>query len=89
MKVCYHDLEEVVEAAFTVCLIIWYSYPLYWISHNLNVVEPVASQRNRKSVLPSLAGPVLAASALSLAHPGFEGLAATVKSLGRAEGAAG
>lgn len=43
MKVCYHDLEKVVEAAFTVCVIIWYRYPVYWISHNLNVVEPVAS----------------------------------------------
>lgn len=71
MKFCYHDLEKV---AFTVCLIIWYRYPVYWISHNLNIVEPVASQRSHKSVLPSLAGPVLAASALSLAHTGFEAL---------------
>lgn len=88
MKFCCHDLEKVAEAAFTVSLIIWYRYPVYWISQNLNIVEPVASQRNQKSVLPSLAGSVLA-SALSLAHTGFEALAATLKSLGRAEGAAG
>lgn len=90
MKFCYYDLEKVVETAFTVGLINWYRYPVYWISHNLSCGACRITEKSQVSfALINWSCISSLSSVISIKLAGFEALAATVKYWGRAEGAAG